>query len=121
MSDNTSTTESTTSTTEFFKIERPQFDTVLKLGTPEFAARIPTLTDDELKRAERYADARRTEKGPNTYLVFPVRKEKQQAAGVLYFKALNSFRRAVREEAAQRAGTAMLAEPVAQQLELAVA
>lgn len=96
--------------TVFHKVERPVFDQVLRVGTPEFLQRIPTLTLDQLKRGERWGTEQRNVKTANTYLVFPVSKEKQQAAGVLYFKALNAFRKAVREELANRAAQDLFGE-----------
>lgn len=104
------TTEVTTPTTTFLKIEREQFDKVLRVGTPEFLAKVPTRTLEQLQRGERWITERRTEKTATTYLTFPVRKEKQQAAGVLYFKAMNAFRKAVQAELATRLADDLFAE-----------
>jgi hypothetical protein len=89
--------------TNFLKVTREQFDKVLRVGTPEFIAKLPDLTVEQLQRGERWINDIRNEKGPRTYLVFPVRQEKQLAAGKLYLKALNDFRKAVRDELAARA------------------
>jgi hypothetical protein len=105
-----STETTTQSTTKFVKIEREQFDNVLRVGTPEFLARVKTMTQDELQRGERWINELRAQKGKDTYLTFPVRKEKQQAAGVLYLKAMSAFRTAVRTELAARTAMALFSE-----------
>ena len=104
MSTSTATEKSLTT---FVKIERKQFDDVLRCGTPEFLAKLASFDDDVLKRAERWADDLRKQKGANTYLTFPVRQEKQINAGKLYLKALATFRQAVREELASRAAASL--------------
>lgn len=102
------------STTTFVKIEREQFDNVLRVGTPEFIARIASFNEDELSRAERWANELRSQKAKDTYLTFPVRKEKQQAAGVLYLKALAAFRSALRAERAARTHTTLFSNSEAE-------
>jgi hypothetical protein len=89
--------------TEFLKITRDEFDKVLRVGTPEFLQRLPKLTVEELQRGERWINELRARKTKNTYMVFPVSTPKQQAAGKLYFYAMNDFRKAVRNELADRA------------------
>jgi len=104
--------ESTTTTPSpvtFVKVEREQFDNVLRVGTPEFIARVPQLSLEELQRAERWSNELRAQKTAEVYLTFPVRKEKQQAAGVLYLKALSAFRAAVRAELGARTAASLFA------------
>lgn len=120
MSDVQTTTDSTQQDVNFLKIEREQFDKVLRVGTQEFISMLPTLTLEQLQRGERWINEVRMQKGPRTYLVFPVRQEKQLAAGKLYLTALNAFRTAVRQELAQRAATDLFADAVVE-AEVAVA
>jgi hypothetical protein len=101
------------SDTKFIKVERKQFDDVLRVGTREFIEQVPSLSMDQLRRAERWVDDLRKQKDAKTYLTFPVSKEKQQAAGRLYLQALSGFRTAVRTELAKRA-VSMFNEPVAE-------
>lgn len=114
MSTETTTTTTTETQTKFVKVEREQFDKVLRAGTPEFIAMLPKLTAEELQRGERWANDLRIQKAADTYLVFPVRQEKQLAAGRLYLQALSKFRSAVRTELAARAATTMFAAPAAE-------
>jgi hypothetical protein len=103
-------TESTT-TTKFVKVSREQFDNVLRVGTPEFLKRVSSFTQEELQRGERWINELRAQKGKDTYLTFPVSQPKQQAAGVLYLKAMSAFRTAVRTELAARAATSLFGAP----------
>ena len=98
-------TTTETPTTEFLKVERPQFDAVLRVGTPEFLAKLPSRSTEELQRGERWINELRSQKTPNTYLVFPVSQPKQLAAGKLYLTAMTLFRTAVRTELAERMAT----------------
>lgn len=111
----------TKSNTKFVKVSREQFDEVIAGGTPEFAEQLSTLTAADLKTLERRVAEIRGQKTANTYLMFPVRTEKQINAGKLYLRSLAAFASAVRTETAKRAMQSMLAPKVVAEAEVAVA
>lgn len=104
-----STEVTTPSTTQFVKVSRPQMDEVTAAGTKQFAESLTTLSSDELRTVALRVQELRAQKGKNTYLIFPVSTEKQQAAGVVYLKALAAFASSVRAEQARRSMASMLA------------
>ena len=84
--------------TSFVKITREQFDQELRYGADAFLTnQLPNLTADQLTNMDAWVRGLRVQKGANTYLTFPVRQTKQEAAGNLYLKALSRIQVRVRE------------------------
>jgi CRP-like cAMP-binding protein len=112
MSTSTTTTQKTD--TVFVKVSREQFDQVIAGGSPEFANQLSTLSSEQIKILEQRVAEIRSQKTTNTYLVFPVRQEKQINAGKLYLKSLATFASAIRSEVAKRTVSSMLASTTAE-------
>jgi hypothetical protein len=111
--------ETTKTTTTFLKITRAQMDEVTAAGTKAFAEQLQTVSDEELQIVSQRVRELRAQKTAETYLVFPCRQEKQQAAGVVYLRALAAFEQSVRAEQARRSLATMVARKP--ELELATA
>lgn len=104
-----STEVTTQPTTTFVKVSRDQMDEVTAAGTKQFAESLTALSSDELRTVVLRVQELRAQKGKNTYLTFPVRADKQQAAGIVYLKALAAFAANVKAEQARRTMASMLA------------
>lgn len=99
----TTATETEKPQTNFVKITRPELDKAVRVGTSQFIDLLPTLADDQLAELEQWINEQRARKTENTYLTFPVRKEKQLDAGRMYLRSLGRFNNALREELDRRA------------------
>ncbi len=88
---------------EWVQITREVFDKVIAMGKDEFLARIPGLSDEQVSKGLKYVSDRFAERVPQKkYLVFPVRREKQGAAGKLYLGSLGRLNKALTEEQSKR-------------------